>query len=46
MFARALDVQNKRVVCGGDMEDGVAPIAGAAAVEAVEANIEASGIVL
>jgi hypothetical protein len=46
MLARALYVQNERMICGGDMEDRVAPIACAATVEAVEANIEASGIVL
>ena len=34
------------MICRGNMEDGVVAIAGAAAVEAVEANIEPSRIVL
>jgi hypothetical protein len=46
MLARALDVENERVVRGGDMEDRVASVACAAAVEAVKTNIKASGIVL
>jgi hypothetical protein len=34
------------MVCGRDVEEGVVSITGAAAVEAVEANIEAGGVVL
>jgi hypothetical protein len=39
MLARALDVQNERMVCDGDVEERVASVACAAAVEAVETDI-------
>jgi hypothetical protein len=46
LLSRTLDVEHKRMVCGRDVEERVVSITGAAAVEAVEANIEAGGVVL
>jgi hypothetical protein len=45
-FPRALDIQDKRVVGGGYVEEGVVLLASAATVEAVEAYIEPAGVIL
>jgi len=46
LLARALDVQDEGMVCRGYVEETVISFACASAVEAVEANIEASRVVL
>lgn len=46
LFARALDVQDKRVAFLGGVEGGMVSFARAAAVEAEEANIQAAGVIL
>jgi len=45
LFACALDIQDERVTGGLDVEQGVVSLAGAAAVEAKEADVKAGGIV-
>lgn len=46
LLARASDVQDQRMVRRGNVEERVVTIAGAAAVEAEEADIETGGVVL
>ena len=46
LLTRALNVQDKRVVRRGDVEDGVIAVTGAAAIEAEEANIETCRVIL
>jgi len=46
LLTRALDVQDEWMVGGRHVEERVVTFAGASAVEAVEANIEAAGVVL
>jgi hypothetical protein len=46
LLSRALDVQDEGMVRGGYMQERVVPVAGTTTIEAVEANIEASRVVL